>query len=299
MAVSTKCSIKGQVKSISLPSRSHPTTLRIEQQLNTTKTAASVAAAKPTAETICNGLLELVEVYKCMDTLLNSSSTKLLISRQQNKKWVENLIDETVNFLDVCGSTKDMVTQIKEHIVDLQCALRRRKGDSNVENSIMKYNCFRKKIKKDIKLLAGNLKKVDNVITVVDSDIDHQLAAVIKSVIEVSEITVSVFESLLMFMSLPISRANKWALVVSKLMHKGMVTCEHQQEQMNEFESVEDALKSLYKCESYADEFEKMQVTKSRLEKLETRIDCVETKLECMFRQLIGTRSSLLNIISQ
>lgn len=145
-----------------------------------------------------------------MDDLLNSSTTKPLISRHQNKKWVEELIDESVRFLDVCASIKDMVTQIKQHIIDLCCAIRRRKEDSNVENCISKYNSFRKKMKKDTKLLVANLKQVDNMMivngsVVVDSDNFH-LTAVIKAVIGVSEMTVSVFESLLSFFSMPISK---------------------------------------------------------------------------------------------
>ncbi|KAI3798798.1 hypothetical protein L1987_34077 [Smallanthus sonchifolius] len=304
MVVSSKFSTKGQVKSISLPCRSHPTTLRIEQELNTVKTAAAIAASKPSAETICSGLSHLAELYKCMDDLLNLSATRVLISGEQNKKWVEELVEESVNFLDVCGSIRDMVTQIKEHVRDLQCVLRRRKCELSNEKSIINYNCFRKKMKKDVRLLVGSLKQVDNMITggggsvVVDSD-NHLLAAVMKAVIGVSETTVSVFESLLLFFSMPVSKPNRWSIVVSKLMHKGIVACEDQQEHgiVNEFASLNDALQSLCKNGS-STQAEKMQTAKCRLEIVETQLECMETKLECMFRRLIGTRATLLNIVS-
>nr|XP_043634709.1 uncharacterized protein LOC122605816 [Erigeron canadensis] len=306
MAVSSKLNItKVQVKSISLPSRSHPTTLRIEQELNNAATATVVATSKPSVENIFNGLSQLVEVYKCMDDLLNSSATQVLISREQNTKWVEELIEESIRFLDVCGSIRDMVTQIKEHIVDLHCALRRRKEDSSFETSIAKYISFRKKMKKDVRFLVASLKQVDHMITcgglvVVDSD-NHHLAAVIKAVIRVSETTVSIFESLLMFFSMPSTKPNKWSIVVSKLIHKGMVACEdHQQQQeiVNEFELIDGALQILSKNQS-STKGDKMEVAKCRLERLESRVEGMETRVECVFRQLIRTRASLLNIISQ
>ncbi|KAJ9541069.1 hypothetical protein OSB04_027575 [Centaurea solstitialis] len=304
MAVSSKFSIRCQVKSISLPCRSHPSTLRIEQELNSAKTNA--VTAKPSAETICSGLSQLMELYKQMDDLLNSSATKALITRQQNMKFVEDLVDESMKFLDVCGGIREMVAQMKEHIRDLHCALRRRKGELSSENSLMKYNCFRKKIKKDVKGLVASLKQVDNNMigngsfVVVDSD-DHQLAAVIKAVIGVSEMTVSGFESLLSFFSMPISKPNRLSLVVSKLIHKGMVACEDQQEQgvLNEFDSIDAALQTLCKNESSSTQFDKMQIAKCRLERLEFQLECMETRLECMFRHLIRTRATLLNIISQ
>ncbi|KAJ9541071.1 hypothetical protein OSB04_027577 [Centaurea solstitialis] len=55
------------------------------------------------------------------------------MSHQQNRKWVDELIGELVKFLDVCGSTGDMLSHIKE-----------RNGDLSTENSITTYNCFRK-----------------------------------------------------------------------------------------------------------------------------------------------------------
>ncbi|GJV14337.1 BPS1, chloroplastic-like protein [Tanacetum coccineum] len=301
MALSSKFSTRSQVKSISLPCRSHPTTTRIEQELNEAKAAATVAASKPSAETICRGLSQLIELYKCMDDLLNSSSVNVLVSRQQNKKWVEELIEESVTFLDVCGSIRDLVIEMKDHTRDIMCALRRRKGDLSVENSVTKYNFLRKKMRKDVKMLVGSLKQVDNMVTdggsmLVDSD--NQLVAVIKAIIGVSEVTVSVFESLLLLFSVPISKPNKWSIVVSKLIHKGMVACEDQQGILNEFEIIDDALQTVCKYES-ANQGDKMQIAKCRLERLETQLECMETRLECMFRRLIRTRASLLNIISQ
>ncbi|XP_024983084.1 protein BPS1, chloroplastic-like [Cynara cardunculus var. scolymus] len=305
MAAASKFSIQCQTKSISLPCRSHPTTLRIEELLNRIKTtSASSSSSRPSAEIITSGLSQLTELYKCMDDLLNSSTIRVLMARQQNEKWVDDLIDESVKFLDICGSIWDMLSQIKEQIRDLQCALRRRNGELSSENGIAKYVCFRKKMKKDVKGLVASLKQVENmtsgVSVVVDSD-SHQLAAVMKAVLGVGEMTISVFESLLMFFSMPaVSKTNRWSFVVSKLIHKGMVACEGQQKQgtVNELERIDAALQSLCKYRS-SSEGGNVQTAQSRLELLGAQIDSMDSGLECMFRCLVRTRASLLNIISQ
>ncbi|KAJ9541073.1 hypothetical protein OSB04_027579 [Centaurea solstitialis] len=293
----SKFSIKCQTKSISLPCRSHPTTLHIEDLINKIKTTTA-AASRPNAETICSGLSQLKDLYKCTNDLLNSSSVCVLLASQRNVNWVDELIDESVKFLDFCGGIWDMVSQIKEQIRDLCCALRRRNGELVGENGIAKYVCFRKKMKKDVKGLVASLKQVDNNMTggggsvMVDSD-SHHLAAVMKAVLGVSEMTVLVFESLLMFISMPaVSKPNRWSIVVSKLMHKGMVACEAQQKQgtVNELESIDATLQSLCKYGSLS-EGRNVQIAQSRLERLGDQIESMESGLECMFRCLVRTRA--------
>ncbi|XP_023754181.2 uncharacterized protein LOC111902585 [Lactuca sativa] len=295
MAAASRFSIRSQTKSISLPSRSHPTTLRIEELLN------KIKATTASTETICSGLSQLTGLYECMDELLTSSTTHVLMSRQQNKKWVDELMEESVMLLDVCGNIRDILSEIKGHTRDLLCALRRRKGDLNIQNSITKYNCFRKKMIKDVRKLVASLKQFDNVTTgdsvVVDSD-NHQLAATIKAVLGVVEMTISVFNSFLMFLSVPILKANRWSFVVSKLIHKGIVACETQQEHgiLNELESVDSALQRLCKHGSLSGEGGNVEIAQCRLQRLGVQIENMESGFEYMFRCLIRTRASLLNI---
>ncbi|KAI3722889.1 hypothetical protein L2E82_34068 [Cichorium intybus] len=292
--MASRFSIRFQTKSISLPSRSHPTTLRIEELLNKIKTTAA------STETIGSALSQLTGLYECLDDLLTSSTTHTLMSRQQNTKWVDELMEESVMLLDVCGSIRDMLSEIKNHSTDLLCALRRRKGYLNIQSSIAKYNCFRKKMKKDVRVLVAGLKQVDNMTSgysvVVDSD-NHQLAAMVKAVMGVVDMTVSVFDSFLMFLSVPNSKPNRWSLVVSKLIHKGVVACETQQEHeiLNELESVDAALQRLCKYSSLC-AGGNVEIAQCRLERLGAQIESLESGFECMFRCLVRTRASLLNI---
>ncbi|KAI3704489.1 hypothetical protein L1987_74710 [Smallanthus sonchifolius] len=188
-----------------------------------------------------------------------------------------------------------MLSEIKDQSRDLLCALRRRKGDHLIiENSILKYNCFRKKMRKQVRGLTASLKQVVNHsgggLVVVDSD-NHHLAAVIRAVIGVSEVTILALESVLMFFSVPVSKPNRWSVVVSKLMHK-------ENGSVNEFESIDGALRILCK-HGFSSEMGNVQIAQCRLERVGDEIESMESGLQCVFRFLVRTRVSLLNIISQ
>ena len=63
----------------------------------------------------------------------------------------------------------------------------------------------------------------------------------------------------------------------------------------NEFERVDEALRKLFKDESLSD----AQIAKCTLETFGGQIERMESGLACMFRCLVQTRVSLLNIISK
>ncbi|XP_068344018.1 uncharacterized protein [Pyrus communis] len=246
------------IRSISLPSRSHPTTLRVEEELNRLQTSSSCDS---TSDSICKSLCGLDELYECVDDLLQMASTQQLLSQHQQKKCMDELLDGSLmRLLDVCGITGDEISTIKEHVRDLQSALRRRKGDTSLESSISKYTCFRKKMNKDAKKLITSLKQVDNKIATSPLlEQDHHLTAVIRVLREVRVKNMSIFQSLLV------------------LQHR-----------------LDAALYNL--CKSSTATFE---CANKRLEALEVTIESLENGLESVFRCMIKTRASLLNIISQ
>ncbi|XP_059670786.1 uncharacterized protein LOC132316299 [Cornus florida] len=299
MAGSSKANKCYNIRSITLPCRSHPSTLRIEEELN--KLKAWEASPMPTAENVCNGLSGLEELYKCMDDLYNLPMTQQALSQHQHEKWINELLDGSLRLLDVCGTTRDAVSQMKEHVRDLQSSLQRRKGDSRTESRIVKYNCFRKKMEKDARKLIAALKRFDNKIEAsLLLDVDHDTSSVIRVLREVSVLSSCVFQSLLLFLSVPILKAKptKWSLV-SKMLRNGKVACEEQQDiVINELKSVDVALQTLRGSKSSEGD-DNIQIAQSSLEALGARIEGVENGLEGMFRRLIKTRASLLNIVSQ
>ncbi|XP_060193015.1 uncharacterized protein LOC132622427 [Lycium barbarum] len=196
-------SAKSNKTSISLPSRSHPATERIEEELNKLKTWEF--SASPTAEAVYNGLLGLCEVHKCMGDLLNLPLTLQALSQCQNKKWVDEILDKSVRFLDICGTTRDIVSQFKENVKDIQSSLRRRKGDLSMEASSTNYTSLSKKMKKDAKGLITALKRMDHEEVVAVMEVDQLVPAVIRMLREVSTMGVLVFQMVLVFLSAPIS----------------------------------------------------------------------------------------------
>ncbi|XP_015065371.1 uncharacterized protein LOC107010606 [Solanum pennellii] len=279
-------SSKSNKRSISLPSRSHPATQNIEEELTKLKTWEF--SASPTAEAVYNGLVGFGEVHKCMGDLLNLPLTLQSLSQCQNKKWVDEILDKSVRFLDVCGITRELVSQFKENVKDVQSSLRRRKGDLSINN----YTTFRKKMKKEAKNLITALKRMDHEEVVDVMEIDDQLvSAVIRVLREVATIGISVFQMVLSFLSAPICKPiSKWSLV-SRLVNKG-----GDQDNVNEIESVDAALSSLSKCDP--NEMEKIQFVLSKLERVEAHFECIENGLDNIFRCLIRSRSTLLNVVS-
>lgn len=277
------------VRSISFPSRSHPTTIRVEEELNKFKTWE--ASSSSTSDSICSGLSRLEELYESVADLLNVGSTRQVLSQNRNEKCVEELLDGSVKLLDICGIARDFMLQTNEHVRPLQSALRRRKGDSSMETSIANYTSFRKKMKKDVKKLILALKEVDKKFETSSSpavEHDDHLCAVIRVLREVCSMNISIFQSLCFFLAvLPggSKPKSRWSMV-SKLMHKGAVACE---------EMEESALCTL----GVGADAEKMQIALKRLEALEMSINGLENGLESVFRRLIKTRTSLLNIISE
>ncbi|KAM7524003.1 hypothetical protein LguiA_013905 [Lonicera macranthoides] len=289
MASSSKSTTNQHIRSISLPSRSHPTTLRIQEELNKLKNY------KPAAK---NSLPGLEELYKCMHELLSLASTQQVLSQHQDEKWVDELLDGSVMLLDICGITVDLVSQMKEHLGDVQSCLRRRKGDSSTESSIAKFTSFRKKLKKDAKKLIVSLKQMDAELRSSDLlNLDNHVSSVIRVLREFSTTNISIFQSLLMFLSVPVSKPNqtKWSLV-SNLMCKGRVACECQVDNTDEFERVDSALSTL--CKHGSSKTENIQIAQNRLEALMGCVEEIENGLEFIFRHLIRTRASLLNIFS-
>jgi len=186
--------------------------------------------------------------------------------------------------------------QIKENVQALHSALRRRKGDSSIERIVAEYNFFSKKMKKNAKKLMTCLKQMESkfgVSPVLDKD--QQLVSLVRVLREVIAMNMSIFRSLLAFLTVPApkSKPTKW---LSKLMQKGVITCEENTENSNELQCVEASLSSLL---SEGSNVGKMEAATERLEALENGIENIENGLESVFRRMVKTRACLLNIMTQ
>ncbi|CAK7355600.1 unnamed protein product [Dovyalis caffra] len=303
MAAFSPKSTPYNVRSISFPARSHPSVAKLEQELN--KISSWEAPTSLKADKFLCRLSSLGEIYKCVEVLLNLPMTQQALLQHQDEKLVNDMLDGLMRYLDVCGKTRDAIVLMKESVRELQSALRGSKagGELSIESNVKAYFCARKKLKKEVEKSLASLKQADNIFG--DSPLfnatHHHLSAIVRVLGEASLITVSTFSSFLLFLSVPVlkPRPSKWSLV-SKLVHKGVVACEGQQENLNELESVDAALASLLVPNSSKDfkAQDHIQSAQKRLEILDNSIEEIENELDSLFRPLIHARVSLLNILS-
>ncbi|OUZ99394.1 Protein of unknown function DUF241 [Macleaya cordata] len=168
---------------------------------------------------------------------------------------------------------------MKQCVQDLQSSISRR---SDLENELNQYMTSRKKVTKVIRKCLSGLKKMQNK--------NCEDVAVVSVLRELEATTLAVFESLLSFLSGPKARS-----LVSKLMPNKRVACEGK---TNEVEKVGMALNALIalKHKKIVGDVKNAQ---NQLEALEIIIQDHEEGLEGVFRGLIKTRVSLLNILNQ
>ncbi|QCD82133.1 hypothetical protein DEO72_LG2g2467 [Vigna unguiculata] len=292
-------SSKYGVRSISLPTRSHPSTARSEEELSKLKSldASSSSSSTSKVETICCGLSGLSELYKSIEDLLRLPLTQQALGQHQNEKWVNEMLDCPVRFLDLLGITRDAILLMKGSVEELQSAIRRRVGDCDMENHLSTYWKLRRNMRKECTKSLLLLKQMDDELSgaSLPLDLNDHLSAVVRVLREANWITSSIFQTLVVFLSSPILKlkTNKWAFV-SRLMQKGVFAYNNHEENINELEKVDLIVDNL----SRDAEAEKIQSAHGRLEALVIAMEGIENGLECLFKRLINTRVSFLNIFS-
>ncbi|OUZ99392.1 Protein of unknown function DUF241 [Macleaya cordata] len=268
MASSNKVAF--HARSISFPTRSNPLTLTVEEQLCRLRSSEQATSSS----SISHNLAGLKDLYESVEDFL----------QLQNEKCVDGVLDGSLMLLDVCGTIRDVLSQMKQCVQDLQSSIRRR---SDLANEVNEYMTSRKKVTKVIRKCLGGLKKMQN------KNCDD--VAIVNVLREVEVTTLAVFESLLSFLygHNAQSKSSSWSLV-SKLMPNKRVVCEGE---TNEVEKVDMALNALigHKQKIVGD----VKTAQKPLEALELSIQDLEEGLECVFRGLIKTRVSLLNILNQ
>ena len=181
------------VRSVSLPTRIHPLSVKLRAALNRLsiwrRSSSSIfVSASFGSEKLLVGLVNLTELYGCVHELLESPYVRNTLRHHQKGKLLEDSLNGSVVLLDVCEAAREVIVTMREHMMNLKSALRRK---GSVE-----------KAKKEISKHLIGLKKMETID--ISPNIDQDPAVASTSVLrETIEISVSILRHLLLFLSTP------------------------------------------------------------------------------------------------
>nr|VDD39591.1 unnamed protein product [Brassica oleracea] len=240
------------IRSISLPSRIHHPSAKFQAALSQLQTCQNSSSDSQSLQV---SLFSLSELYHSLHQLNHSLPTA----------QAELSLDVSATLLDSCDAARNLIINLKEHLLNLHSALRR-KGKS-MEVQIKEYFAFRKKIKKETSKLILGLKKLDGS--------------------ETTALAVSLLRSLFIFLSTTTSmKTNTCTLkFVSKLIGGGRSSSSI----MSELQNLDLVLRS---------DGDNSKEVKKTLEILEERTEGLEAALDSLFKSLVQYRVYLLNILT-
>ncbi|KAJ1692563.1 hypothetical protein LUZ63_009261 [Rhynchospora breviuscula] len=250
------------VRSVSLPCRSHPLISNLEEQIRSVRSTA--ASSDGTLAWIEAGLSQIELLHTALNDFLNLSETKTVL--QQGTTMTDLLLDNLLNLVDSYGSFLSVVATLKQQLFEVQSALRR--CDSTALASSLKSQ---RKTEKELSRLAASLRASTKSFPLeFASDAkEAEIVGILKeSIYATSAASVVIFNRVL-----AVSTAASTA-AASSASNKLMVFARKI--------SKED----------------KEMVASEKLDELEECVKIVERMSEKVFRSLVNSRVSLLNIQS-
>ncbi|PPS11131.1 hypothetical protein GOBAR_AA09510 [Gossypium barbadense] len=182
----------------------------------------------------------------------------------------------------ICHKLNGLQDLYDGSIQDIQLVMRRRGcGEVELVGEVRKYFTSRKVVQKTIYKALKNVKRVETK-CIFSSLNDHETKAMY----------------LFTLISRPKERlkCGSWALV-SKLLHHNWIGCEQaRRRDINEFENVDAALRSVMSQKMSKSENVEMP---RQLKELELCVQELEDGLECLFKCIIKAKVSLLNAFNR
>ncbi|KAL2232205.1 uncharacterized protein LOC105155421 [Sesamum indicum] len=274
-------------RSNSFPSPSHPVMDVVEEHLCRLK---SSEAASTSATSICTNLASLRDLHEGINSLIQMASVQQALSNEQDENWINELLEGSLRLVDLCGFSRDVVCLTKECVQDLESSIRRHKGETTKTIDMNVYVASRKKIDKMVNKCIKNLKGFNENSTAL-LDKDYDLKAIGTMLKETEALAFSILKCVLILMAGKKERSKQrsWSLL-SKFTQTSRVHSEVQEEAVAENLCSFDIFKSLKSMDNIA--------LQNKLKASEMTIEKLEEELEALFRSLVKTRVSLLNVLS-
>ncbi|XP_078173946.1 uncharacterized protein LOC144567652 [Carex rostrata] len=242
-------------RSNSLPSRSHSFVLKAEEEL--TKVRAYVGSSSVNNERMLDAIRAIGRVYECINDVVSMSSNQNCLSQQQQRRWIDQELEESIKLLDICSTSRENLDAMKCYIQNQESSIRR--GESNgSKGSVRDLSNLVKKACKDVK--KHNSRKSES--------LDGGSLACASAIMEARELTLSLLQAVFSsFGKQTIEhKCGKWSLA-SKLLHKRSAANNGQK-----IDGVLDIASML------------------------SHVEGLDSGLESLFRHLIQCRVSLLNL---
>ncbi|KAL1814954.1 hypothetical protein ACET3Z_017528 [Daucus carota] len=259
-------------RSISLPSRPHPSAADVKEQLCRLRSSDDTSTSS-----LCNKLSGLKDLYECVDDFFQ------LPVRHCDS---EEALGASIRLLDLCNLTKEAFSQMRASVQDLESSLRRREAD--VSSKIGSYLMCMKKVNKLVSKSLATFKKSQNKKC-------NETSATVSLLREVEEVSITMFESLFssVFPAMETSKQNRWSFVFKSKQSKRV----HEEGKVEEMQM---DIEAIYKQKiNLQSDFSRIQGAQKCLMALDKNMQQCEEDLECLYRSLIKTRVSILNVLNQ
>ncbi|XP_062175984.1 uncharacterized protein LOC133881035 [Alnus glutinosa] len=132
-------------RSNSLPSRPHPLIPLVQEHLCRFKASEATSSSSSFSRNITG----LQDLHDCIEELLLLPYTQQSLAQKQHERCINELLDGSLQLLDLSNTAKDALLQTKECIQELQSIMRRRRGcELALASEVRKYLTSKKVMKK-------------------------------------------------------------------------------------------------------------------------------------------------------